>query len=125
MHCSHVSKSISTVTAATSTSTATTVSISRVSQRESAARQREQGYFMGLLTTPHTPEELTEILSNYYQQDELRHLSDTSVSDISASQTDPFDALTTYITATFEDDQQGRSASSLSLSNEPSRSQKS
>ena len=126
MHCSHVSKSTSTVTTtAKSTSTATTVSVSGVSQPESTAGQRQQGYFMGLLTTPHTPAELTEISSIYYQQDELRLLSDASVSDISASQTDPFDALTTYITATFDGDHQGRSASYLSLSNEPSRSQKS
>ena len=126
MHCSHVSKSTSTVTTtATSTSTATTVSVSGVSQPESTAGQRQQGYFMGLLTTPHTPAELTEISSIYYQQDELRLLSDASAFDISASQTDSFDALTTYITATFDDDHQGQSTSYLSLSNEPSRSQKS
>ena len=126
MHYSHVSKSTSTVIAtATSTSTITTVTVSGVSQPESAAGQRQQGYFMGLLTTPHTPAELTEISSIYYQQDELRLLSDASASDVSASRTDPFDALATYITATFDNDHQGRSTSPLSLSNEPSRSQKS
>ena len=126
MHYSHVSESTSTVTAtATSTSTITTVTVSGVSQPELAAGQRQQGYFMGLLTTPHTPAELTEISSIYYQQDELRLLSDASVSDVSASQTDPFDALVTHITATFDDAHQERSTSSLSLSNEPSRSQES
>ena len=128
MHYSHVSKSTSTVTTtATSTITTTTVTVSGVSQPESAAGQRQQGSFMGLLTTPHTPAELTEISSIYYQQDELyyqqdelRLLSDASVSDISASPTDPFDALATYVNATFDDDHQGRSTSYLSLSNEPS-----
>ena len=118
----HVSQSTST---ATSTSTTTTVTVSGGSQPESAAEHRPQGYFMGLLTTPHAPAELTQISSNYYQQDELRLLPEASVSDISASQTDPLEALTQFITVTFSDDRQGGPASSLSLSSEPVRSQKS
>ena len=64
MHCPHVFKSTSTVTVATSstgTSATTTITISRDSLPESAAGQRQQGSFMGLLTTPHTPAELTQI----------------------------------------------------------------
>ena len=124
MHSPHDSKSTSTAIA-TSTSTITTVTVSEVSQPELAAGQRQHGYFMGFLTTPHTLAGLTQIPSTYYQQDELRFLSDASVSDISASQNDPLEAHSTYITATFGDDHQRRSARSLSLSNEPARSQKS
>ena len=121
MHCSHITKSTSTVTVtAKSTNTATTNTVSEISQPESAAGQRQQGYFMGLLTTPHTLAESTEISSTYYQQDELRFLSDVSV-----SQTGPYEALATDLAVTFDDDDQRQSASSLSLSNEPSRSQKS
>ena len=121
MHSPHVSKSTSTANA-TATSTATTVIFSGVSQPESAAGQRPQGYFMGLSTTAHRQAELTQTSSTYYQQDELRILSDTRLlPNISASQTDPFDTLATYS----DDDHQGRSTSSLSLSNEPSRSQRS
>ena len=120
MHSSHVSKSTSNVTVkAASTITTTTVTTSGVSQPESAAGQRQQGSFMGLLTTPHTPTELTQISSTYHQQDELGLLSETGTTQI-----DPFEALATYTTAIFDDDDQGQSASSLSLSNEPSRSQK-
>ena len=112
-----VSKSSS---AKTTTNTAGTSTItSGISQPESAAGQRQQGSFFGLSTTVHTPES-TRISSTYYQQDELRLLS-----DISASQINPFEALATYITATFDSGHQGQSASSLSLSNEPSRSQRS
>ena len=123
MHSPHDSKSTSTAIA-TSTSTITTVTVSEVSQPESAAEQRQQGYFIGFLTTAHTLAGLTQIPSTYYQQDELRFLSDASVSNISASQTDPLEAHTTH-TVTFGDDHQGRSARSLSLFNEPARSQKS
>ena len=117
MHSPHVSKSTSTT--ATSTSTTTTVTVSGVSQPESLAGQRPKSYFMGHLTTPHTPE-LTEISSTYYQQDERGLLS-----EIGTTQTGPFEALATHQAVTFDDDDQGQSASSLSLSTEPSRSQKS
>ena len=127
MHSPHVSKSTSTANAtATSISTTTTVTVSAVSQPESAARQRPQGYFMGLSTTAHRQAELPQTSSIYYQQDELRILSDTRLlPDINASQTDPFDTLTTYKTATSDGDHQRQSTSSLSPSNEPSQSQKS
>ena len=119
MHSSHVSKSTSTVTVkAASTITTTTVTTSGVSQPESAAGQRQQGSFVGLPTTVHTPES-KGISLIYHQQDEPGLLSETDTTHI-----DPFEALATYITAIFDDDDQGQSASSLSLSNEPSRSQK-
>ena len=115
MHSSHVSNSTST---AASTNTTTTITFSGVSQPESAAGQRQQGSFVGLSTTVHTPES-TRISSNYYHKDEQRLLS-----DIVAPQIDPFKALATHLAVTFEDDDQRQSASSLSLSDEPSRSQK-
>ena len=99
------------------TSTGTTTS--QVSQSGTADGQRQQGSFVGLSTTAHTPES-TRISSTYYQQDELRLLS-----NISASQIDPFEVLATHQAATFDDRDQGQSASFLSLSNEPSRSQRS
>ena len=119
MHSSHVSKSTSTVTVkAASTITTTTVTTSGVSQPESAARQRQQGSFVGLPATVHTPES-KGISLIYHQQDEPGLLSETGTTQI-----DPFEALATYKTAIFDDDDQGQSASSLSLSKEPSRSQK-
>ena len=105
MHSPHVSKSTFT---ATNTNTTTTVTVSKVSQPESAAGQRQQGSFIGLLATLHTPES-TRIPSTCYQQDELGLLS-----EISTTQIAPFEALATDLAVTFDGD-----------SNEPSRSQKS
>ena len=105
MHSPHVSKSTFT---ASSTNTTTTVTVSKVSQPESAAGQRQQGSFIGLLATLHTPES-TRIPSTYYQQDELGLLS-----EISTTQIAPFEALATDLAVTFDGD-----------SNQPSRSQKS
>ena len=109
---------------ATSSAAGTSAITSGNSQPESAAKQRLRVPFVGLSTTTHTPE-LTQISSTYYQKEEPRPLSNTIFSGISASQTDPLKALAKYITAIFDDDHQGQSASSLSLSNEPPRSQKS
>ena len=116
MHSSPVPKSLSTTTPP---ATSTSVTASGASQRESAGGQHRQGSFIGLSTTAHTPES-TRISSTYYQQDELRLLS-----NISASQIDPFEVLATHQAVTFVDRDQGQSASFLSLSNEPSRSQRS
>ena len=93
MHGSRVPDTSSTVTA-----TSTSVTTSRVSQPESAASQRHQGSFVGLSPTVHTPES-TGISATYYQQDKLRPLT-----DISVSQTDPFDALATHQTVTYDDE---------------------
>ena len=121
MHSSHVSKSTPTVTlTTTSESTTTTVTFSGFSRPESAVGQRQQGAFMGLLTTPHTPAESTEISSTCHQQDELGPLSEMGTTQIA-----PFEVPATHQTVTFDDQDQGQSASSLSISNEPSRSQKS
>ena len=114
MQSSRVPKSSSTVSA-----TGTSVTVSRVSHPELAARQRQQGSFIGLSTTIHKPETaLTP--TTYHQQDEQGLLSETSTTQIN-----PFEAPATCTTVTFGDDHQGQSASSLSLSSEPSRSQKS
>ena len=106
-----VSKSIS----ATSTSTTN----SQDSQSGTADRQRPRGSFMDLSTTAHTPESVL-IPATYHQQDELRLLS-----EIGSIQIGPFETPATYTTATLDDRDQGQSANSLSLSNEPSRSQRS
>ena len=118
-----ISKSSSATTTTANTADTSTIT-SGNSQSESAAGQHQQGSFVGLSTTTHTPE-ATRISSTYHQQDELRLLSDISVSDINALQTNPFEVFATHITATFDGDHQGQSASSLSLSSEPSRSQRS
>ena len=87
---------------ATSTSTTTSVSNSGGFQPESAIEQHQQGSFVGLSTTVHTPES-TLIPATYYQQNEPRLLSGTSVSDISSSQVDPFEIPATHQTVTFGD----------------------
>ena len=119
MHSSHLAKSSSTASA-----TGTSVTAARVSQSEPVAGQGQQGSFVGLSTTARTPQS-TAIAATYHQQDELRFLTDISVSDITASQINPLEALATHQTITFDDDDQGQSAGSLLLSNEPSRSQRS
>ena len=107
-----------------SSDTSTTASVSTTTAQDSqlgrADGQHPRGSFMGLLTTPHTSAEFTQTLSTYYQQDELRLLS-----NISASQTAPLEVPATPQTVCFDDDDQGQSANPLSLFNEPSRSQKS
>ena len=111
MHSFSVSKSPS----ATSTGTTTPED----SQPGKKDQQRPQGSFVGLSTTIHTPES-SLIPATYHQQDELDLLP-----EIGTTQTSPLEALATYLAVTFGDDHQGQSASSLSLSNEPSRSQRS
>ena len=113
MQSSRVPKSSSTASA-----TGTSVTASRVSQPGAAAGQRQQGSFVGFSTTIHTPESAL-IPATYHQQDELGLFS----SEIGTTQIAPFEAATHPVT--FDDDHQGRPASSLSLSNEPARSQKS
>ena len=112
MHSSSVSKSSSAI------STGTTRS--EDSQSGAAAGLRQHDSFVGLSTTDHTPESTLIPVTSYRQQDELGLLS-----EIGTTQIVPFEALTTHLAVTFDDDDQGQSASSLSLSNEPSRSQKS
>ena len=57
-----------------------------------------------------------------HQFTELRLLAEASTSQI---EVDPFEELAIHQTVTFDDDNQGQSASSLSLANEASRSHKS
>ena len=100
MHNPQLSKLTST---ATSTSTTTSVSNYGGFQPEPAIEQHQQGYFVGLSTTVHTPES-TLISATYYQQNEPRLSSDTRLlSEINPSQVDPFEILATHQTVTFED----------------------
>ena len=106
---------------ATCTSASISTATSQDSQLGTADEQQPRcSSFMGLLTTPHKPEESSQISSTYYQQDELRLLS-----DISASKNDRFEVLATHQTVTFDNNDHRQSVSTSSLSNEPSRSQKS
>ena len=109
MHSSHKPKSSS----ATGTSSITL----RDSQPESAAGQRQQGSFVGMSTTVHTPES-THIPSNYQQHAGLRLLADVTI-----SQMNPFDALASHRTIAFdeEDEYQKQPDDSSSFSNEPSQ----
>ena len=116
MHSFSVSKSIS---ASSSTTTSTSTTTSQDSQPDKVDGKRPRSSFMGLPATAHTSASaLTP--PTYHQQDEPGLLSEIGTTQIS-----PLEALATHLAVTFGDDHQGRSASSLSLSNEPSRSQKS
>ena len=104
-----VTKSTSTATA-----TATSVSVFGGSQPESATGRHQQGSFVGLSTTVHTPEATHIPAAEPYAG--LKLLAEISASQL---QIDPFEALTNYQTVSLNDDAQGQSASSLSLSDEP------
>ena len=111
MHSSRVHKTSSTATA-TSTVTTASVTASGVSQPELAAGQRQQGSFADMLTTVHTPES-TQI-PPADQQAGLRLLAEVSTSQAKA-EADPFLAITTHQTVSFDDGNQEQFASSLSL----------
>ena len=116
MHSFSVSKSPSATSASASTSTTT----SQDSQPGTADGQRPRSSFMDLSTAVHTPESPL-IPATYHQQDELGLSSEMGITQIT-----PFEALATHLAVTFDDDHQGRFAtSSSSLHNEPARSQKS
>ena len=116
MHSFSVSKSIS---ASSTTTTSTSTTTSQDSQPDTADGQRPRSSFMGLSTTAHTSASaLTP--ATYHQQDEPGLLS-----EIGTTQIAPFEVLATHQAATFDDRDQGQSASSLSHSSEPSRSQRS
>ena len=107
--------SVSKPPSATSTSTTT----SQDSQPDTPDGQCLRSSYMGLSTTVNTPESEL-ITATYHQQDELGLWS-----EIGTSQIAPPEALATHLAVTFDNDYPGRSASSLSLSNEPARSQRS
>ena len=109
MHNFSVSKSPSAKSTGTTTS--------EDSQLGTKDGQRPQGSFVGLSTTIHTPESAV-IPATYHQQDELGLLSKTGTTQIT-----PFEVPAQA--STFDDRDQGQSANSLSLSSEPSRSQRS
>ena len=117
MYSFSVSKSPSATSTSTITSTSTTTS--QDSQPGTADGQRPRSSFMGLSTTVNTPESAL-IPTTYHQQDQLGLWS-----EIGPSQIAPPEALATHLAVTFDNDYPGRSASSLSLSNEPARSQRS
>ena len=113
-------KSTSTATnTATSTSTTTSVTTSGVSQPESAAGRRVRSSFAGMLTTVHMWQS-TQIPTADQQFAKLRLLA-----EVSASQINPFEALATHRTVTFDDkdkdEYQEHHDDSLSLPNEPSQ----
>ena len=109
MRCYYLSKSTSTVTATTTTAT-----LSGGSQPESAIDRHQQGSFVSLSTTVHTPESTYIPAAERYAW--LRLLAEISDSQL---QIDPFQALATYQTVSHNDDAQEQSASSLSLSDKP------
>ena len=111
--------SVSNSSSATSTTASISTAISQNSQPDTAGGQHPRGSLMGLTTTVCTPE-LAPMPATYHQQDELGLLS-----EIGTTETEPFEVLATHQPITFDDDDQGQSVSPLSLSNEPSRSQKS
>ena len=104
-----VSKSTSTVTATT-----TNVSVSGGSQPESAINRYQQGSFVNLSTTVHTPESGFIPAADRYAG--LRVLAEICSSRVHV---DPFEALATYQTVSLNDGAQEQSASSLSLPDEP------
>ena len=81
---------ISRIPESSSTATSTSYTASRVSQPEPATEQRQQGSFVGLSTTSHTPESAL-IPATYHQQDGLGLLSEIDITQIA-----PFEALVTY-----------------------------
>ena len=117
MHCSRIPKPSSTsIVSAASTS----LTVSGVSQLESATVQCLRGSFVGRSTTAHTPES-THISSAEQHFAGLRLLAEASLLlEASASQYNPFQALATHQTVTFDDEYQQPDDSSL-LSNEPSQ----
>ena len=117
MHSSHIPKSSSTATSSATTSTSVTAS--RVSQPESAAGRRLESSFVSKSTTVHTPES-RQIPTDYPQQAGLRLLAEASLSsEASASQHNPFQALATHQTVTFDDDDQEQFDDFSSLIDKP------
>ena len=105
-----LSKSTATVT---NTSTVTSVTASGMSQSELAAGQRLQGSFTGLPTTVHTPE------SRHMPPAEQTFAGLTLLAEVSASQVDPFQALATHQSVTFDDDDQEPPGNTSSQSSRP------
>ena len=104
------------VSKSTSTATVTSVSVFGGSQPELAIGRHQPGSFVGLATTVHTPEATHIPGAERYAG--LRLLAEISASQLQTDP-DPFEELTTYQTDSLNDDAQGQSASSLSLSDEP------
>ena len=105
MHSSRIPKSSSTATSSATTSTS--VTNSRVSQPESAAGRRLESSFVSRWTTVHTPEPRQIPAAGQQPATSPRPLSTASLlSEASASQHNPFQALATHQIVTFDDDDQ-------------------
>ena len=114
MHSPRIPKSSSTAVAS---ATSTSVTAAGVSQPETAAGQHPEVPFVGRSTTVQTPES-KQIPTDYSQQAGLRLLA-----EVSALQADPFDALATHQTVTFDNkDEDQQQPDDFSLpSDEPSQ----
>ena len=116
MYCSRIPKSSSTASAAS-----TSVTASGISQLEPATVQCLRGSFVVRSTTAHTPES-THISAAEQQFARLRLLAEASLLlEASASQYNPFQALATHQTVTFNDEYQQQPDDSSLLSDEPSQ----
>ena len=111
MRSSPVAKSLSATATATSTVT------SGDPQFGMDAGQHPRGSYMGLSTTAHTPGS-TQIPATHQQHSGVRLLSEASTTQL---QVDPFEALATHQTVTFDDQYQEQSYDSPSPSNQSSR----
>ena len=118
MYFPRVPKSSSTAVASAAS---TSVTASGVSQLEPATVQCLRGSFVGRSTTAHTPES-THISAAGQQFAGLRLLAEASLLlEASASQYNPFQALATHQTVTFDDEHQQQPDDSSLLSSEPSQ----
>ena len=113
MPSSQLTKSTSTTTA-TSTTTTTSVCTSGASEPETGRRLRST--FAGLSTTIHTPE------STHIPATDQQFAGLILLTEASTSQVDPFQALATHQSVTFDEagKYQEQPDDSFSLSNEPS-----
>ena len=107
MRSSRLSQSTATVT---NTSTVISVTASGMSQSELVAGQRQQGSFTGLSITVHTPE------SRHIPAAEQTFAGLRLLAEVSASQIEPFQALATHQSVTFDDNDQELSDNTSSQS---------
>ena len=110
---------VSTSTATSASIATSSISTSGVFQPESAARQHHQGSFACRSTTVYEPKS-THIPAANRQFTQLQLLAEISTSQL---QVDPFKALATHQTVTFDDNNeyQEQTIDSLSPSNKPSK----
>ena len=118
MHSSRIPKSSSTVISSATTSTSVTAS--GVSQPGSAAGRLLESSFASRCTTDHTPESRQIAAASQQPATSPRPLSTASLlSEASTSQNNPFQALATHQTVTFDDDDQEQFDDFSSLIDKP------